>query len=694
MARPSNEQKLANIHATALAEFDKVQSALREERLQCLQDRRFYSIAGAQWEGALGDQFENKPRFEFNTCHLAVIRLFSEYRNNRVTVDFTTKDGSDDDEMADACDGLYRADEKASSAEEAYDNAFEEGVGGGFGAWRLRACYEDEDDDENDAQRIEIEPIHDADSCVWYDIDAKRQDKRDATRCWVLTPYSPGAYKEEWNDDPATWPKGISQRQFDWATPDVVWVAEYYVVEEVRELVQWYRGLALDSAEPNERKVTQAEIDADPELLTELEAMGFRLSREKRIERKRVHKYLMSGAKILEDCGFIAGKWIPIVPFFAKRWVVDGIERCMGHVRLAKDAQRLNNALLSWLAEMASRFDIEKPILSPEQIAGHATMWAEDNVKKYPYLLANNLRDENGNPVPGSNAPAGYTKAPNIPPAMAALVQIAQQALTDLLGNQQAGEQLQPNLSGKAVELIQTRLDMQVFIYMSNFAKAMKRCGEVWLSMKKELTVEESRAMKTIDAQGKNGTVTVNEPAYDAESAQQYTRNDMTKANFDVDVDVGPSSNSLRSSVVRALTGIATITDDPQTKQALTLATIAHIEGEGLGDLREWARRQAVRLGLVKPTDEEALQLQQDAANQQPDPQSQYLQAAAAQAAAKAEEAKAGTLDTLAAADLKKAQTAKTWADAGVAHTQQALNVSDVMARSVQPPADPLLPES
>jgi hypothetical protein len=95
----------------------------------------------------------------------------------------------------------------------------------------------------------------------------------------------------------------------------------------------------------------------------------------------------------------------------------------MGHVRLAKDAQRLENMLMSWLAEMAARFDIEKPILTPEQIAGHAAMWAEDNIKKYPYLLANALLDTAGNPIPGSNAPAAYTKAPNIPPAMAALAQ-------------------------------------------------------------------------------------------------------------------------------------------------------------------------------------------------------------------------------------------------------------------------------
>ena len=87
MARLSNDQLLANLHSEALAQFDDVQSALRDERLQCLQDRRFYSLSGSQWEGPLWDQYENKPKFEVNKIMLAVIRIINEYRNNRITVD-------------------------------------------------------------------------------------------------------------------------------------------------------------------------------------------------------------------------------------------------------------------------------------------------------------------------------------------------------------------------------------------------------------------------------------------------------------------------------------------------------------------------------------------------------------------------------------------------------------------------------
>lgn len=682
MARQSKQERLQKIHSEALQEFDEIQSAAREERLQCLQDRRFYSISGAQWEGPIGDQFENKPRFEFNKTHLAVIRVINEYRNNRITVDFQPKDGAADDDMADTCDGLYRADEKACTADEAYDNAYEEGVGGGMGAWRYRAKYEDDEDDENDKQRVVMEPIFDADSCVFFDLGAKRYDKSDAKRCYVLTPYPRRTYEEEFGDDPASWPHTIHQHEFDWSTPDLVWVAEMYRVEERSELVRCFRG--LDDSAPDMR-VTESELEDDPAMLDELLATGFREVRQKKVSRRTIVKYLMSGGGMLNDGEVIPGRHIPIVPFYAKRWVVDGVERCMGHVRLAKDAQRLYNMLLSWLAEMAARFDIEKPILTPEQIAGHALMWAQDNVKKFPYLLANALKDSEGNTIPGTAAPQAYTKAPNIPPAMAALAQIAGQSLEDLLGNQQAGEQLQPNLSGKAVELIQNRLDMQVFIYMSNLAKSMKRGGEIWLSMMKDLVVEPGRRMKTVGANGEVSSVLMNQDAYDKETSAQYVKNDLSKANFEVDVDVGPSSTSRRAATVRALTGMLQLTADPETQAVLSSLAMMNMEGEGINEAREFFRNKLVRQGVVKPSEEEKQEMAQEQANAKPDANEQYLLAAAEQAQAEAGQNRAKTVQTIADADLKRAQTAKTMAETMGENNSQMIASAQALQQLLQP---------
>lgn len=645
------------LHSRALQQFDRIQSALREEREMCLEDRRFYSIAGAQWEGALGEQFENRPKFEVNKVHLSVIRIINEYRNNRITVDFIAKDGKDD-ALAGTCDGRYRADEQDSGAQEAYDNAFEEAVAGGFGAWRLKACYEDEEDDENEYQRIEFEPIFDADSSVFFDLNAKRQDKSDAKFAFIIRSIPYDTYVEEYDDDPASWPKEIESVEFDWYTPDVVYLCEYYVLEPISRTVEIWQDLNGE-----ETRYTPEDFEEDETLFEMLTATGSRKVREKKTTVNRCHKYLLNGNQVIEDCGFIAGSAIPIVPMYGKRWFIDNVERCMGHVRLAKDAQRLKNMQLSKLGEISALSTVEKPILTPEQIAGHEGIWSEDNIKNYPYLLVNPIIDANGNIQPAG--PLSYTKVPQIPPAMAALLQLTEQDMQDLLGNQQAAEEIQPNVSGRAIELIQNKLDMQTFIYMSNMAKAVKRSGEIWLGMAKEIYVEDDRFLKLITPQNDVESAQLMKPVIDEDTGQVTYANDFSQAKFDLYVGVGPSTDSRRAATVRALTGMLQMTADPTDQSLITAMALMNMEGEGLNEIKKYYRRKLLSMGAVEPTEEEKkeMQAQAQAAAQQPDPQKQYLEALAAESLAKAQKASADTMLTAAKTEETKAKTAETLAD-------------------------------
>ena len=684
MARLSNDQRLANLHSEALAQYDDVQSALRDERLQCLQDRRFYSLSGSQWEGPLWDQYENKPKFEVNKIMLAVIRIINEYRNNRITVDYVSKDGMENDKLAEVCDGLYRADEQASVADEAYDNAFEEAVGGGIGAWRLRTAYEDEENDEDDRQRIRIEPIFDADSSVFFDLGAKRQDKSDAKYCFVVTSMTRAAYKETWGDDPTDWPKIIHQYEFDWCTPDVVYVAEYFKVEEKTETIRIFQ--AIDGSE---ERYTPADFANDETLEETLAAIGTVEIRQKRVKRKRVRKYVLSGGKVLEDAGYIAGKCIPIVVVYGKRWFVDNIERCMGHVRLAKDAQRLKNMQLSKLGEISALSSVEKPILTPEQVAGHQVMWAEDNLKDYPYLLINPITDQNGNRA--VSGPVAYTKSAQIPPAMAALLQITESDMQDILGNPQGADKMVSGMSGKAVEMIQTRVDMQSYIYMSNFAKGMKRCGEIWLSMAKELYVEDKRKMKTIAPDGQAGMVELMRPTIDQETGEIMMENDLSSATFDVVADVGPSSTSKREATVRSLTGMLQLTQDPETAQVITAMAMMNMEGEGLSDANAYFRKKLLRMGVVKPTEDEAQELMAEMQGQPQDPNSMYLQAAAEEATAKAAQARASTVKTVADAELSRAKTVQTLSNIDMDSQDHAMNLAKEIGGVIQQETQPVV---
>lgn len=650
-----------DIHDEAMRFINDVQSATYDDRQQATGDRRFYSIAGAQWEGTLQQQFENKPKFEINKVHLSVIRIFNEYRNNRIDVEFIPKDGRENQSLSDLCNGLYRADEQDSCAEEAYDNAFEEAVGGGMGAFRLRCDYEDEYNEDNEHQRIRIEPIFDADRSVFFDLGAKRQDKSDAKKCVVVFSVNKDEYISSYNDNPDLWDKkslteifksslansdltSVPQAMtetlyFDWNSPDVVYLADYYVVEDQKIKVSVYQTI-----DGEEEKYTEEELD--DEKVQFLEATGSIKIGERTTKKRRVRKYLLSGGGVLADYGYIAGRNIPIVPVYGKRWFVDNKERFMGQVRLAADAQRLKNMQMSKLAEISALSSIEKPIFDPEQIDQFSVEWSEDNIVNRPYLRAKVLKDMNGGVV--TAGPVGYTKVPQIPPAMAALLQITDQDIKEILGSQEASDQIVRNPSGIAVQNIQERLDMQSFIYTSNMGKANKRAGEIWLDMAKEIYIEDGRRMKTVGQQGEIGSIVLNsKPIMDEKTGEIRNENDLSNASFDVSVTVGPSSISRRMSTVRSLTSMMGITQDQQTIKVLTSMAMMNIEGEGIQDVRDYFRKEMVTMGVIKPTEEEAKEMAIAMQTKPPDPNSQYLQAAAEQAQAEAAQARAKTVLTI-----------------------------------------------
>lgn len=642
----------AETFENALQRFNDAQLASLETRQQCIRDRRNAHITGALWEGDWSAYWANKPRMDLNPFTIALNRITAEYRENRVSVDFRPRDGMTDP-LSETLDGLFRADEQDSQAGEAYDNAFDEGTAGGIGAWRLRAEYEDEFDPDDDHQRIRLEPIYDADLNVIWDPAAKRYDKSDARRCWLLSTMPLQAFKDQYPDaDPSSWPRDDVSRWFDWYRVDSVVVAEYYEVEEKAERFAYYVSLTGDEVRV---------LWTDDDKREELEATGHRFERERRIKSRRVHKYLMSGSGIIEDYGYIAGRHIPIVPFYGRRFWIDGIERCEGHIRHAVDAARIKNMVISRAAEVAAVSPYKKPIFVPQQIKGNELLWSSDSVANHGFLIVNKIQNSDGTET--ASGPVGYTEPPDIPPAIAALVQYVGTDIEQLLGNSQAGEEVSSNVSAKAVELAQTSRDMRYAVYMDNFAKSMRRCGEIWLSMAQEVYVEHGRRMKTVSENDDIGQITLGTPAM--RDGVQTLENDLANADMEVITDVGPAFASRRDATVRALVGMLQIGQaDPQISNVLLSAALMNMEGEGLDDIRDWFRQRLLAIGAAKPTKEEQEQMDAAAAQgSQPTPEQIATLAFAEREQADAAEARANTLVKVADAGLKEAQTAKVKAE-------------------------------
>jgi hypothetical protein len=416
--------------------------------------------------------------------------------------------------------------------------------------------------------------------------------------------------------------------------------------------------------------------------MKELTDQGFELVRQKKIKVRRVHKYLIDGNRVLEDCGYIAGKLIPIVPYYAKRQIVDGIERVSGRVRLAIDAQRLYNMLVSMLAEIAADSNKEKPIFTPAQILGHEEMWSQDNVKRFPYLLANPSTDAAGNEVPLQQVP--YTRSPNIPPALAGLIQLVGMDLKELLGSENDQQQVVSNISAKAVELIQNRLDMADFIFMDNLKQSIRRAGEIWLSMARDLYDEDDRPMRVVKLDGSDEIKNLRQ-ATDENGATVY-QNDPNGGKFKVVADVGPSFTTRRDGTVRSITGMLQFVEDPQDKAVLTGVAIQNLEGEGLEDVKTYWRRKMIAMGVTKPTDEERTELEEAKKNQKPDAQQEFLLAEAEKSLANARKAEADALLSLQKIEESEAKVLELLAKIDSSEMQQLM----ALARELE--ADNLVP--
>lgn len=654
-----DDARLAEVHKRAIRRFDATvipQIPMREESLLA---RRFVEIPGAQWEGPWGEQFENSIRVEVPKIGRAIRKIETDYRENRIVPDFKPDGGESNQDTANTIAGMHRADSYKFKAQEARDNAFQEAIRGGFGAYRLINVHEDEYDRDNDKQRINPGAlITDADQHVFFDPQAKSYGKHEAGFAFVLLPYTPEAFKDEFGEaEPTDWPENLRHSTYDWYRPEVVMACEYYEVEDRQETLYVLTHPLITE----EERVWKSEIE--DEALADKKLAGWNVAIQRR-KRRRVHKYILSGVRVLEDCGVIAGCRIPIVPVYGQRTFIDGMERFKGHVQDRMDSQRTYNAQVSRLAETSARSPQEVPIFAAEQMPPeYAKLWSRLHIDRHPYALVNPLTD----PTTGqlvSAGPIGYVKPPELAPVTAALLQIAN---TDLIEEDQDGaDTVKANTSAEAMDIAAARVDAKSGIYLDNMRQSVQCEGEIYVGMLPDVYVEEGREVDTMSEDGDDGTEKLGEMYTDGRGVPSV-RNDFSRGKYKVIVSVTEATATRRDKTVRSALNTAEIAlkaGDMELAQASIITAIMNSDGEGIEDLQAYARKRGLQIGLVEPNEEEQAQMQEQA--QQPDPATVLANAQAEALGAQAEKDRANAGKLVADTALSKAKTLETLTDAGV----------------------------
>ena len=623
---------------TILTQFDQDWCASEEARTEATNDLYFSRVS--QWDDWLSNFTTLQYRGQFDVVRPVVRKLTAEMRQNPIEVLYKPKDGANPD-SADVLMGMYRTDMRHNSAKIAVNIGVREQIEAGVGAWRLVTEHEDQDPTSNN-QVIRRVPIHEACSHVIWDSNAKQLDKSDAKHVTVINALSQSGwveYAKEYGFDAENIPDFQNPNRawsFPWISNDVVYVGEYYEVEEKKETVFIYQDYM--GGEP----VSYFKRDI-ADVIDELADSGMVKVGERKVTRRRVYKSIITSSAILKSRELIAGEHIPIVPVYGEWGFVGDKEVYEGVVRLTKDGQRLRNMIMSFNADIVARTPKKKPIFWSEQIAGFEHMYG--GTDDYPYYLMNRT-DENDGDLPVQ--PLAYMDNPEVPQANAYMLEAATNAVKEVATLGVNSSAANGNVAFDTVNQLNMRADLETYVFQDNLATAMRRDGEIYAAMVNDIYDVPRNIMMTLEDGGEKEVQILSETV-DYQTGRVVVLNDI-RGRYETYTDIGPSFQSMkdqnRSEIQELLAKVPV--EAPEWKMLL-LQYFTLLDGKGVEMMREYANKQLVLMGLKKPEtpeEEQALQEAQQQQQSQQDPNMMLAQAQMVAAQAEVQKAQNETAQT------------------------------------------------
>lgn len=599
-----------------LCKFDADWMASDEARTEATNDLYFSRVS--QWDDWLSDYTTLQYRGQFDVVRPVVRKLVAEMRRNPIDVLFRPKDGADPN-SADVLMGMYRTDMRHNTAKISVNIAVREQIEAGVGAWRLITEYEDQDPTSNN-QVIRRVPIHEACTHVVWDSNSKQMDKSDAMHCTVINAMSRDGWKAfaEKNgfdeDEIPSFQNPDMNWLFPWLTSDVVYVGEYYEVEEKKETVFIYQDPL--TGEP----VSYFQRDIK-DVIDELADKGMIKVAEKKVKRRRVYKSIITCTTILKDREPIAGEHIPIVPVYGEWSFAGDKEVYEGVVRLTKDGQRLRNMIMSFNADIVARTPKKKPIFWPEQIEGYEYMYGGND--DYPYYLLNRTDENNGDlPV----QPISYMENPEVPQANAYMLEAATNSVSQVATMGVDAEAANGQVAFDTVNQLNMRADLETYVFQDNLATAMRRDGEIYQSMVNDIYDVPRQVMMTLE-DGTEKQVQLLTQVVDYQTGTVVTLNDI-RGRYECYTDTGPSFQSMKEqnrAEIQEL--LAKVPPGTPEWQMLLLQYFTLLDGKGVEMMREYANKQLVMMGLKKPETPEEMQMVAQAQQQPKEPSPEQTQA-------------------------------------------------------------------
>ena len=496
-------------------------------RSDALDDLRF--VSGDQWPVEIQNSrnLEARPCLTINKLDAYCRQIANQQRQQRPRIKVHPCNSYADKETAEVVEGICRHIEINSDADSAYDKAFESAVRMGWGYWRVVTDYTAPDSFD---QEIYINPIENPFS-VYFDPNSVALDGSDQERCLITTVMSKDKFSDLYPDADAGGNfsgRGNGDSNPEWVTKEDIRIAEYFYIE--RTPAKLY--LLNDKSRLFKDQLPSKEFMA---------ANGLEVVGERDSYKKVVKWCKLTAMEILEERDW-PGKFIPVVPVYGGRIVIDSKSIKYGLVRYAKDPQKMYNFWQTSMTEAIALAPKAKWLLAEGQDEGHENEWAAANIKATPVLRYKQTDIE------GRMAPVPTRLQPEPPPlGIMGAAEAVSNDLQQVVGIFDPAQLPTGNISGKALNGQQQQTDMTNYHYYDNLTKSIAQTGRIILDLIPKI-YDSERVMRIIGVDGKPDLITINE-------ASQVGRvlNDVTVGEYDVSMDTGPGYASRRIQAVEAM---------------------------------------------------------------------------------------------------------------------------------------------
>ncbi|MGN6223700.1 portal protein [Pseudoxanthomonas sp.] len=620
-----------------------------EQRRRVLEDMKFAFVAGHQWDRHLAGKRRNKPNYEFNRIRQLIRRVTGQQLKNKPQIKVRAVEEADVD-TADIYNGLIKNIEVQSSAENAYDTAFQWACGGGYGVLRVVADYEGPDSFDQCLRIVNVmDPL-----TVWFDPAARKFDRSDARFVFVTELITKEEFKDRWPGKETIdfdVPSSLDEYDKEWFFKDMVRIAEYWYVEkEVKTIYLLSDGAIVDKEDWEPVRDEWANPPIDPQTGQPAHP-PITVKSEREVETDCVYSSLVYGKGALEEPTKWAGSMIPIVPQWGDLISINGEQIYSGMTRFGRDAQAIHNFELSTMVEVVAKLPNSPLTATTKMIEGLESYYERMGYDDAPVLLYN--VDPNAPTAKPTREPP-----PVLPVALANLSAIATEELKADLGVYDASIGAKSNeSSGRAILARQSEGEIANFVYVDNQVKALKRLGEVLVDAIPHY-YDAERSIRILGEDNAEKYVSINKPMLDQQTGEVIIENDLSRGRFDVTVTVGKSYDTARMELAEAAQALSA--QPGPFGMLASYMLIKSIDIPGSEEFVEAARRALVQIGLLEPGDDE-----QPPAPPPPDPK---LVAETELKQAQTEKTRAETAqifaETPAAVEKTQAETVRTQADA------------------------------